>query len=436
MNTRELEIALAAADPVGEDRLADLDIDSMEVELLADLDGEQPACSTEGARAPWRRRRSRRLGLALAAASLVALAGAIVLLVGGSADRPAPAYGADLVRFAESSPLLLLEGPGWRVEDVNEERRREGIDGSMEFVTGKAAPPEATRAVRKGGYEIELVPASVRQRKLQLAWHSGSLREWLRRARWAPRVFKRTASGQVRPTRWVQTGRWTTVPVLGTTAHVNTRAEPFEDLAGPGDREMVALWSEGGHVLEVRAAVPGLRAFEERLGWLTRVDLPTWLAAMPPKVVKAGDHDTTVREMLRGIPVPSTFSPSRVPDEGLTTDRSRVAGEVTATVSCLWFRQWGEARRSGDRPAELEAERAMASAPRWPIVRRQHKEGDSAETLLKLARSIPSGVWQFGPHRWRLLPKAESLGCARLGIPLLPWKMRRQREHGVPAPPR
>jgi hypothetical protein len=54
---------------------------------------------------------------------------------------------------------------------------------------------------------------------------------------------------------------------------------------------------------------------------------------------------------------------------------------------------------------------------------------------LKLVKSMPSGVWQFGPHRWRLLPKAEGLGCARLGIPLLPRKMKRQREHGAPPPP-
>jgi len=125
-----------------------------------------------------------------------------------------------------------------------------------------------------------------------------------------------------------------------------------------------------------------------------------------------------------------------VPDEGLTIDRSRMAGEVTSTVSCLWFRQWGEARRAGNRVAELEAEKAMTSAPRWPIVRQMEKEGSNPETLLKLVKSMPSGIWQFGPHRWRLLPKAEGLGCARLGIPVLPRKMKRQREHGVPPPPR
>jgi hypothetical protein len=77
----------------------------------------------------------------------------------------------------------------------------------------------------------------------------------------------------------------------------------------------------------------------------------------------------------------------------------------------------------------------MATAPRWPVMRQLEREGGSNEMLLKLVKSMPSGVWQFGPHRWQLLPKAEGLGCARLGIPLLPRKMKKHREHGVPPPP-
>jgi len=43
MKTRGLEMALAKADPVDLDRLDRLDLEAMEAELLADLDGEQPA---------------------------------------------------------------------------------------------------------------------------------------------------------------------------------------------------------------------------------------------------------------------------------------------------------------------------------------------------------------------------------------------------------
>lgn len=421
MNIRELKRSLSAADPVRRDLLDRLDLEALEIELLTDLDGEQPTPPPAPVEAP---RRLRRLVLASGVAILAAVA-AVAVLAGGGSQRTSRAYGAELVRFAESTPLLLLEGPGWRVEDLNQYRGREGTQGFMDFVTGRPVPERSIRvSVGKGGVvdETSTLPAAVRQRKVELSWRSGKLE--------AP-------TGVAHPVR---------LPVLGTTALVNTHADRvivttkagrrvFEP-GKPGDRRMAATWAEGGYVLEMRAAVPDLAAFAERLGWLAKVDSHTWLDAMPAKVVKAADHEEAVREMLKGIPLPSAFNPSRIPNEGLATDRSQLAGQVAGAVSCLWFRQWGEARRSGDRAAEREAERTMASAPRWPVVRQMEKEGGSAETLLKLVKSMPSGVWQFGPHRWRLLPKAEGLGCARLGIPLLPRKMARQREHGAPPPPR
>lgn len=421
MNTRELEMSLAAGDPVRKGLLDQVDIEALEVELLADLDDEQPA----SVRLPLETsRRRRRLALATGVAVLAAVI-AVVVLAGDSSQRASRAYGAELVRFAESTPLLLLEGPGWRVQDLNEYKSREGTDGFMEFVTGKPVPDETGRVTvgKNGAVEEEagMLPAAVRQRKVELSWHTGKMEVPAR----VPNPIR--------------------LPVLDTTARVNTHADRIINMtkAGkqvlepgtPGDRQMAAVWTEDGYVLEARASVPDLAAFAERLGWLAKVDSQAWLDAMPAKVVKAADHESAVNELLQGIPLPRSFKPSRIPDEGLTTARSQLAGEVTATVSCLWFRQWGEARRTGDRAAEREAERAMATAPRWPAVRQLEREGGSTETLLKLVKSMPSGVWQFGPHRWLVLPKAEGLGCARLGIPLLPRKMRRQREQGVPPPP-
>src|SRR5262249_44616985 len=157
----------------------------------------------------------------------------------------------------------------------------------------------------------------------------------------------------------------------------------------------------------------------------------TWLDAMPATVVKAADHEAAVREMLKGIPVPSSFDPAMVPNEGLTTDRNQVGAAVTGTVSCLWFRQWGEARRHGDHARAAAAERAMATSEHWPILREMAKDGAYSNLIWDLAASMPSGRWQRGPHNWRLLPHAEALGCARQGIPVLPWKQRRQRERGA-----
>ena len=421
MNAREIQRALAAADPVGGGRLDGLDFEAMEADLLADIDGEEAGLA-EGPARPHPRRR---LVLALGGAALAIALAAFLIFGGSGSGHPSRAYGADLIRFAESTPLLLLEGPGWRVQEVVEYKTREGNEGQMEFVTGKAVPWGSIRItgnIEEGERESGLQPAAVRQRKVELTWRNVA-EESLAQA---------TANlrGRIHP----HGKHFVRLPVLGTTAFVDTRSEIFVNQGGPGDREMIALWTEGDHLLQLRASVPDRAAFEERLGWLTKVDSQTWLEAMPAKVVKAADFESTVEEMLKGIPLPQTFALSRIPDEGLTTSRGQVAGLVTNTVACLWFRQWGEAVRSGDTAARTEAEKALMSSPNWPILRQEnngHYQGD----IWKFAMAMPQGYWDWHGHHRSLLAHAEGLGCARYGLPLLPSKMKLQRERGAPLPP-
>jgi hypothetical protein len=420
MSTRELRRLLAAADPVDRTRLGRLDFAAMEGDLTADLEGSwpvaDPARATElrvadaGLLPRPHRRRPRDLVLAGVALVLV--------LAGGDGGSSSRAYGAELIRFAESTPLLLLEEPGWRVQDVSEQPAREGTVGFMEFVTGKDVPEPNIRPVHadKSGKMIVtgLQPASVRQRLVRL--------------RWRPK-----AEG---PMEFGSRGKTVRLPVLGTTATVDTRAETYANQGGPHDREMIATWTEGDIVVELQAAVPGLAAMEERLDWVTKADSQTWLEAMPAKVVKAADFEGSVKEILKGIPLPKTFAISRVPNSGLTTSRDDVAGKVTGTVACLWLRQWGEARRDGDEAAEAEAEKAMASSHNWPVFH-DAKGGAPypAREIEEVAAAMPSGYWPYHGHHRDLLAHAESIGCARAGIPLLPEKMKRQREDGVPPPP-
>jgi hypothetical protein len=434
MNTREAEARLAAADPVARVRLDRLDLGAMEAALLADIDGEQSASPFRGETS--RRHRPRRLGLLLAGAAVAAIAAAIVVLAGDTSEHPSRAYGAELVRFAESTPLLLLERSGWRVEDVYESPRGpfrprgSAGEGSMEFVTGKPIPEEHIRTTRVGKPEHVkgsrgavymkfrakgMLPPAVRQRKVELRWSRRPLASELEYAHEAPHLH-----GQ----------HWVRLPVLGATADVDTRAEWFVNQGGPGDRQMTAYWSEDGYLLELRAAVPNLAAFEERLAWLTKVDSQTWLEAMPPQVVKAADHAAAVREMLRGIPLPDSFSPSLVPTAGITTGREQVQAAVITTVSCLWFRQWGGARRTGDRARAGEAERALSTYERWPLYRELDRAGRYPDELIaELVAPLPNGHYEWRPGKWRrLLPRVEALGCAREGIPVLPWKQRRQSE--------
>jgi len=388
---------------------------------------ELDAASGAQRRRSWHRGR-----IVLGSATAIALAAlAIVILAAGGASTPAPAYGAELVRFAESTPLLLLEEPGWRVAYVNEDRRGPGIppEGEMEFVTGSPATLAAhlTRAQAKH----HVLPPAVlknRQSRVELTWKDSGRSKLVWRngklgvSAYAPYYKKRVT--------FYEPGHAfkTTLAGLGTVAYVASETENPRLHGGPGSRSMVALWTEGGNLLELRASVPDLAAFEERLGWLTKVDTQTWLDAMPARVVKAADHKAAVREMLKGVPVPDSFKPSRVPDTGLTTDRYQLGAAVTGTVSCLWLRQWGEGRRSGDEAAVNEAVRAMRTSKRWPILHEMAKEGAYPQVIWEISKWMPNGYFEWAGHKRRLLAQAEGLGCARDGLPLLPWKQRRQRE--------
>lgn len=417
MRARKVDQKLQEADRFSAREMEWLELGPAETALEEAIVAEPAGAGTaEAAPIPSpraaRRRQGRLLGLAGTAAA--AVAAVILLVLGGGSHSPSRAYGAELVRFAESTPLLLLDEPSWRVHNLFQVDSREGLQGSMEFVTGPPIPYEST-TISADGTVSGMAPKADRQRKVELSWRRGELE------------FSRPS--------WVPVVQPVKAPVLDTTALINPRAERLYnlteagrtriDLGGPGDRQMVAIWKEEGRLLEMRAWVSNLADFEERLGWLTQVDSETWLDAMPAKVVKAADHDATVREMLKGIPLPATFKPSRIPDEGLTTNRDQVAGAVTGTVACLWFRQWGQARRTGDRASELQAEQAMATSRRWPILRELSNDGGSPPLIWQLAAGMPSGEGRRG---WRLLPQAEALGCARWGIPVLPWKQRRQNE--------
>ncbi len=293
-----------------------------------------------------------------------------------------------------------------------------GLQGSVEFVTGKPIPYETIRIHGDAKRETEsgMLPPATRQHRVELSWRRGSLAEAV-----AEQRHSLHPHGQA----------WVELPVVGTTAQVDTKAEFFANQGGPGNREMTALWAEGGFVVELNAAVPDQAGFEERLAWLTKVSTATWEEAMPAKVVIPSEHAAAVAGMLKGIPTPKGFKPARIPNDGLTTNRYQVGATVTATVSCLWFRQWGAARRSGDTAAEAEAERAMATSKRWSILHEMAPEGAFPETIWTLAKEMPSGVWTWDGQTHPLLPKAEALGCARLGLPLLPSKMKAQRERAA-----
>ena len=173
MNAREIKRALAAADPLGGVRATEverLDFEAMEAELLADVVADGTPAGTSAApggssspldrtaeptstfELPRARRRPPRLALGAGAVAIAAAVAVVVVLSGGGSGHPTPAFGAEQIRFAESTPLLLLEGPGWRVQEVTENRTRgghRGADGIRHRQAGPLGQRHGQRAMTK-----------------------------------------------------------------------------------------------------------------------------------------------------------------------------------------------------------------------------------------------------------------------------------------------
>ena len=146
---------------------------------------------------------------------------------------------------------------------------------------------------------------------------------------------------------------------------------------------------------------------------LRRVGVNTWLNAMPPEVVKPDALDATVRQMLRGVPMPPNFDPSTLPDGSLVTDRYRLGTAVTGAVTCGWLEDWVTAARNHDVARAQEAARGLGSARDWPVllamVREKGWKGDElprngngwASAILQLAREIRQGRLSQGSGIYR-----------------------------------
>src|ERR1700759_2760241 len=108
-----------------------------------------------------------------------ALALLATLAVSVAGTEPGAASAAKPSSPTGASPLLLLQAPGWRVQNTEESREREGITGSLEFVTGKPIPYESIKisGPNKHPRESGMFPPAVRQRRVELSWRPGSLKE-------------------------------------------------------------------------------------------------------------------------------------------------------------------------------------------------------------------------------------------------------------------
>jgi hypothetical protein len=397
MSPNEIDLELREANPLKKRSLAALDLEDAEAalgEALVAQPANEEAPELAGSDTRHGRRRPRSLLFAVGASAVSVVLAAALLIAGSGDTGSSRAYGAEVVRFAESTPLLLLEGPGWRVRNVVQWQQG---SGSMEFGPGAPGPAETHPSRR----EIIRREARLRigKRTVKLEWTP-----------WSPH---KGASGRLKPYNERGLGFTATAPVLGTVAHIDPNIR-FSSPDTPGLRWMIAVWRESDRVLTLSAWVPDLGAFRERLSQLKKVDAETWLDAMPQRVVKAADYGAEVREMLQGLPLPPGFDPSRIPDRSVTTNRYSVGKAVGGAVACGWFARWFDAHADRDVETALEARRILLHASSWPVFRRISDEGSYPRLVVELAEALPSGRWGHG----RPIHQIVDNGCTELGFPL------------------
>jgi hypothetical protein len=131
-------------------------------------------------------------------------------------------------------------------------------------------------------------------------------------------------------------------------------------------------------------------------------------------VVKSANSGETIRAMLRGISLPPGFDAARIRGAHLVHDRYQLGAAVTGTVACMWLADWNRARATGDQAMVRRAIAAMATAPRWPILREMARQGAWPQALISYAKAMPAGRLQLdtGQPGLPLIPDANSgLGC-------------------------
>jgi hypothetical protein len=277
-----------------------------------------------GSASPNWLRAHRRLTLTgvVGAAAAAAIAVPLALTVAHPSSGPS-AYAAPLVRFAENSPRLLVGADGWRVSSADEE---DAQNGEMTFADG---------------------PAS-----LSVFWVPGAHGKDSDKVELTHLGFA-TIDGQPA---WVGT-------------------------YGRGDFE--AIWSVGQQTREARGVFATKSAFLAIARTLHRVDVDTWLGAMPASVVDPSARASVVDEMLADIPQPNGFSDRSLLHSNLVLQRYQLGAAVTGAVSCAWVHQWTH----GNAAQRAQASAAMATSHHWKVLKQMESQG-----------AYPSVLWMIADH--------------------------------------
>lgn len=296
--------------------------------------------------------------IAAGAACLIVVGAVLAVALGGGDDDPAdPVSGLDgryalsAVRAAEQSPRVLVGAAGWEVTNA---AQRDIDEGDITFSDG-------TDSIRVS---------------------------------WDPAAdFPQYSTGNPVADQWYSQAN----PVCsGAGCRVFTRSSHPEVLGREGDLfEVITVDSkhgaranydltlppDEGTYLYISATNMTPDRFLPVVDTLYETDVETWLAALPPEVVKPLERPEVVDEMLRGVPLPASVDVEELKGQPAVADRYQLATNVTGAVACGWLDQWAAAIESGDADAKREAVDAMTTSRDWPILQEIASEGGWSRTI-------------------------------------------------------
>lgn len=278
----------------------------------------------------------RRTGRRVIAVGAVCATAFAIVAVNGTEPHPGgsgTAWAAELVRFAEVSPRLLLDAEGWtvtRADELSDEI------GEMTFSNGTDDADLHWRPLEQHRHYVE-----DRRHGAEASW-----------------------------------------PI--TIAETTGVLFQYE-----GTSSFTALWSDDGRSLEFRADSLGTKeAFENVAATLRSVDVDTWLSAMPESVVKPDARSVAVDEMLDDIPVPDSLDVGKLKQGDVVSDEYQLGAQVTGTVACTWINEWIHANSRGDSAARERAVAALESSHDWEVLSTMKGQGSWSEVLWSYADAI------------------------------------------------
>lgn len=112
-----------------------------------------------------------------------------------------------------------------------------------------------------------------------------------------------------------------------------------------------------------------------------KVDIQTWLAALPSEVVTPARASVVIDQITADMALPTGFNKAKYANLG-TNDRYQFGVQVVSDVICSWLNEWERADKSDDRTAAKQAVDAIKDSRNWKILHEMDKgAGEFSQTI-------------------------------------------------------